>query len=194
MTELMYGFVTGILFGFFLQKGRVLRYDKQLGALRLADFTIVKFMLSHIVVAMVGIYLLYDLGLVKLAVKPTVLGGVIVGGLIFGAGWGLVGYCPGTAVAALGEGRLDAAWAILGMLVGAGVYAEAFPWLKATVLTWGDYGKITLPQVLGVNHWVVIAAVAALTLLLFRALEKYEASRPALKLHRRPGDGMPRQE
>lgn len=177
MSELMYGFVTGIMFGFFLQRGRVIRYDKQLGALRLQDFTIVKFMLSHIVVAMVGVYLLYDLGLVKLAVKPTVLGGVVLGGLIFGVGWGLVGYCPGTAVAALGEGRLDAVWAILGMLAGAGLYAEAFPWLKRTVLTWGDYGKITLPQVLGVNHWVVITAVVVLTLLFFRWLEGYEATR-----------------
>ncbi|MDR7865898.1 MAG: YeeE/YedE thiosulfate transporter family protein [Sporomusaceae bacterium] len=190
MTELLYGFVTGVLFGFFLQKGRVLRYDKQLGALRLVDFTIVKFMLSHVVVAMVGVYLLYDLGLVKLAVKPTILGGVVIGGLIFGLGWGLVGYCPGTAVAALGEGRLDAAWAILGMLVGAGLYAEAFPWLKTTVLTWGNYGKITLPQALGVNHWVVIAAVVALTLLLFWQLERYEAAKPALKLQKRPGQGL----
>ena len=177
MSELMYGFITGIMFGFLLQKGRVIRYDKQLGALRLRDFTIVKFMLSHIVVAMVGVYFLYDMGLVKLAVKPTVLGGVIVGGLIFGAGWGLVGYCPGTAVAALGEGRLDAVWAILGMLVGAGLYAEAFPLLKQTVLTWGDYGKITLPQVLGVSHWLVIAAVIVLTLLLFGWLERYETAR-----------------
>ncbi len=186
MTELVYGLVTGILFGFCLQKGRVLRYDKQLGALRLGDFTIVKFMLSHVVVAMVGVYLLYDLGLVKLAVKPTVLGGVVIGGLIFGLGWGLTGYCPGTAVAALGEGRLDAAWAILGMLAGAGLYAEAFPWLKVTVLTWGDFGKITLPQMLGLNHWLVIGAVVVLTLVLFRHLESFEAARPALTLHKRP--------
>jgi uncharacterized membrane protein YedE/YeeE len=188
MMELVYGFGTGVLFGFLLQKGRVLRYDKQLGALRLADFTIVKFMLSHVVVAMVGVYLLYDLGLVKLAVKPTVLGGVVIGGLIFGLGWGLTGYCPGTAVAALGEGRLDAAWAILGMLAGAGLYAEAYPALKATVLTWGNYGKVTLPQVLGVNHWVVIAAAVVLTLFLFRLLERFEAARPALTLHKHMDD------
>ncbi|GFP24548.1 uncharacterized protein HKBW3S09_02015, partial [Candidatus Hakubella thermalkaliphila] len=42
MTILIYGLVTGILFGFLLQKGRVIRCDKQLGALRLMDMTIVK--------------------------------------------------------------------------------------------------------------------------------------------------------
>ena len=48
MITLFYGLITGILFGFLLQKGEVLRYDKQIGALRLQDMTIVKFMLSHI--------------------------------------------------------------------------------------------------------------------------------------------------
>lgn len=187
MTGLTYGFLAGVVFGFLLQKGRVLRYDKQLAALRLQDFTIVKFMLAHIVVAMVGVYLLYDLGLVKLAIKPTILGGVVVGGLIFGLGWGLVGYCPGTAVAALGEGRLDALWAILGMLTGAGLYAEAYPFMKSTLLTLGDYGKITLPQVLGVNHWLVIGAVVALIFLLLWLLEKYEAAQPTIVLHNKSG-------
>ena len=172
MKILIYGLITGILFGFFLQKARVLRYDKQLGALRLMDMTIVKFMLSTILVGMVGIYLLNDFGLVKLSIKTTVLGGTILGGLIFGIGWGFLGYCPGTSAGALGEGRWDAVWGILGMLVGAALYAEAYPMMKKTVLTWGDLGKITLPQVLGVNHWFIIPLFIIGGLLLFRWFEK----------------------
>lgn len=172
MRMILYGLITGILFGFFLQKSRVIRYDKQLGALRLMDMTIVKFMLSTVLVAMVGTYLLKDVGLVKLSIKSTLLGGVILGGLLFGIGWGLLGYCPGTALGALGEGRFDALWGILGMLVGAGLYAEAYPFLKKTVLTWGDFGKITLPQVLGVNHWVIIPIMVVGGFLLFRWFEK----------------------
>lgn len=157
MRILVYGLIAGVFFGFFLQKARVIRYDKQLGALRLKDMTIVKFMLSSILVSMVGVHTLLDLGLVQLSVKPTVLGGNVLGGLVFGFGWGLLGYCPGTAVAALGEGRWDGLWGILGMLVGAGLFAEAYPGLKKTVLTWGDFGKITIPRVLGLNHWIIIA-------------------------------------
>lgn len=169
---LLYGIVTGILFGFFLQKGRVLRYDRQVGALRLRDMTIVKFMLSTILVGMVGIYALRDLGVVELGIKPAMLGSNIIGGLVFGAGWGLLGYCPGTSLGALGEGRWDAAWGILGMLAGAAAYAEAYPLMKGTVLKWGVYGSITLPDVIGVNYWFVILAVVAGALLLFRWFEK----------------------
>lgn len=172
MKILLYGLVTGVLFGFLLQKGRVLRYDKQLGALRLMDMTIVKFMLSTVLVGMVGVYILKDLGLVKLSVKPTNLGANIIGGLIFGAGWGLLGYCPGTSAGALGEGRWDSLWGILGMLVGAAVFAEVYPALKTSILTWGKLGKITLPQVLGVNHWIIVPIFIVGALVLFGWFEK----------------------
>ncbi|ABA90092.1 YeeE/YedE family protein [Syntrophotalea carbinolica DSM 2380] len=172
MKILVTGLITGILFGFLLQKARVLRYDKQLGALRLQDMTIVKFMLSTIIVGMIGINLLHDLDMISLSIKGTVLGANIIGGLIFGIGWGLLGYCPGTSLGALGEGRWDALWGILGMLVGAGLYAEAYPGLKKSVLTWGNLGKITLADVTGINHWIIIIVLGIGSLALFRWFEK----------------------
>ena len=171
-SQLIYGLVTGILFGFFLQRGQVLRYDKQIGALRLMDMTILKFMLTAIFVGSVGIYLLKDLGLVKLSIKSTVLGATIIGGLIFGLGWGLLGYCPGTSMGAIGEGRWDGLWGLLGMLAGAAAYAEAYPLMKRTVLTWGDLGKITLPGILGINHWIVVPVFVLAGVGLFYWFEK----------------------
>ncbi len=58
------------------------------------------------------------------------------------------------------------------MLGGAALYAEAFPAMKKTVLTWGDLGKITFPQILGVNHWIIIAIAVIGGSLLFRWFEK----------------------
>ncbi|MDY6905030.1 MAG: DUF6691 family protein [Thermodesulfobacteriota bacterium] len=169
--SLLYGIITGILFGFLLQKGQVLRYDKQVGALRLVDMTIVKFMLSAVVVAAIGIYLLKDLGVIELSIKATSLGAQIVGGVLFGIGWGLLGYCPGTAVGALGEGRIDGLWGIVGMLCGGALFASAYPFMKANIISLGSFGKITLPQVIGLNHWIVIIIFAAIVIGLFRFFE-----------------------
>jgi len=112
MTPLLSGLIIGMCFGFLLQKGGVIRYDRQLGALRLQDMTIIKFMLSAVLTGMVGIYLLVDFGAISLRVLPTVIGGNIIGGILFGLGWGLLGYCPATSLGALGEGRYDAIWGI----------------------------------------------------------------------------------
>ena len=167
-----YGLLSGIIFGIFLQKAQVLRYDKQIGAMRFIDMTIFKFMLSSIIVSAIGLYLLKDLGLIKLSVKGTSIGAQLVGGSLFGVGWGLLGYCPGTAVGAVGEGRLDALWGILGMLLGAALYAETYPFMKAKIIPLGNYGKLTLPQALGVSHWLVVVIFAIITLAMFYLFEK----------------------
>jgi hypothetical protein len=173
MGNLILGLLTGIFFGFFLQKGQALKYDKQLGMLRFQDFTILKVMVSAILVGMVGIYFFVDMGIGKLSLKPTILGANIIGGLIFGLGWGMLGYCPGTAVGATGEGRLDAFWGgVLGMLVGAGMFAEIYTFIKDNLMKWGDLGKLSIPKVIGINHWIVIAMIWAIMILMLMALEK----------------------
>lgn len=172
MSELVLGGLTGVAFGALLQQGRVLRFEKQVGAMLFRDMTILKFMLSAIVVGTVGLHLLVGLGVVEFAPKGTLLGANLIGGLLFGAGWAIMGYCPGTAMGALGEGRWHAVWALLGMLVGAAVFAEAYPALKSSVLGWGDLGKLQLPGVLGVSPWIVIVLFVAVVLFLFRLFEK----------------------
>jgi len=172
MEMLIFGLLTGILFGFLLQKAGVVRYDKQIGALRFQDMTIIKFMMSAIIVGMVGIYFFEAFGLVQLMYKPVVIGENIAGGLVFGLGWGLLGYCPGTQGGALGEGRWDALWGILGMIVGAGLYAETYPLLMKGILGWGYFGPLTLPQLFGVNPWLVIIVFVTGVLAMFRWFEK----------------------
>jgi len=171
-TEQLLGLITGVLFGFLLQKGRVLRFDKQLGALLLNDMTIFKFMLSSILVGMVGITLLSSSGIITLGHKPMNVGAVVLGGALFGAGWAIMGFCPGTSVGALGEGRWHAIFAVLGMVTGAALYAELYPFFKSTVLAWKNFGKIGLPDVTGLSPWILIALFWAGTISLFFWFEK----------------------
>ncbi|HPD29417.1 MAG TPA: YeeE/YedE thiosulfate transporter family protein [Phycisphaerae bacterium] len=172
MNEQWLGLLTGVLFGALLQQGRVLRFEKQLGALLLKDMTIFKFMLSAIIVGMVGINLLASLGLIELRVRDTRLAANMVGGALFGIGWAIAGFCPGTSVGAVAEGRWHAVWVILGMLVGAALFAEAYPALQANLLSWGALGKITLASVLGLSPWVVIPILAVVYIVVLVWFEK----------------------
>jgi hypothetical protein len=159
-ARLVLGLVTGILFGFILQKGQVTKYDKIIGFFRLTDWTVLKVLVAGIVSGMVGVYALHDLGLANLHIKPTLLGANIIGGLIFGVGMLLLGFCPGTCAAAFGEGRLDGFFrGIIGILIGAGLYSEVYPLIQSNLLKIGDYGKLTIPDLLGVNAWMVIVPV-----------------------------------
>ena len=172
MNILVNGLITGIFFGFLLQKGRVVRYDKQIGALRLMDMTIVKFFFSAILTGMVGVAVLHHFGMARPLILPANIGANVAGGLIFGIGWAIIGYCPGTSVGALGEGRIDALWGIFGMFAGAALFAEIYPFMSETILQWGEQGSITLPQVLGINDWVVISVFIITGCAFFYWLEK----------------------
>jgi uncharacterized membrane protein YedE/YeeE len=91
---------------------------------------------------------------------------------LFGLGWAVMGFCPGTSVGALGEGRWHAIFGIAGMIAGAAIYAELFPFFKSTVLSWADFGKIGLSEALGINHWIIAFIFTVITLAMFRWFEK----------------------
>lgn len=171
--QLLLGLVFGIAFGFLLQKGGVAKYEVLLGSLLLTDFTVMKIMLTAILVGMVGIFGMHALGLVKLHVKPTRYAANVIGGLVFGAGFALLGYCPGTGAAALGQGNLDAVAGIGGLLAGSYVYAEMSRGLGSTILSWGNRGGIMLPDLFRIRLVPFLAVFAPLLLAALLALEKY---------------------
>ena len=165
------GALTGLVFGWLLEKGGVTRYPTIVGQFLLRDFTMLKILLTAVVVGGLGVYGMLEAGWIEgLSVKSAHLVGNALGGLIFGVGMVVLGYCPGTGVAALGSGARDAGPGILGMLVGAGLYAEAHPWFEAHVLNLGAIGKATLPSISGVSPWWFFALVAVLAAGLFGAL------------------------
>jgi len=160
--QLLLGLVIGILFGFLLQKGNVTEYDVIVGQLLFRDFTVLKIMLTAVVTGMLGVHMLRSLGLATLHPKPGSLGSTLLGGLVFGVGFAVLGYCPGTIAAAVAQGKLDAlVGGLAGIIIGAGLYAHAFPLLARTVLAKGDFGTLTLPELLRVNPWVVVIPLAA---------------------------------
>lgn len=157
-TSLVNGLLIGFLFGFILQKSRVTKHDVIVGFLRLTDLTVLRVMAGAIIVAMIGVHLLNELGLTDLYPPSANFFGLVAGGLIFGAGMATAGYCPGTAAGALGEGKTDALVAMAGMVIGSALYAEVYPVLLPH-LTASEAGPLTLPEVLHLGRWPVIAAL-----------------------------------
>ena len=184
--RLALGLLTGIVFGFLLQKGRVAKYDVILGQLLLKDWTVLKIMGTAIVVGSVGVYALVEGGWASLHVKPLLLAGVLAGAVFFGVGMAVLGYCPGTSVAACGEGRRDAMVGVLGMLAGAGVFVTLYPRLQSLIRALGDRGEITIPEALGVSPWPVVAGLVATGVLTLWVTKARPGRQEPLRL---PGTG-----
>jgi uncharacterized membrane protein YedE/YeeE len=172
--QLVLGLLIGIIFGFLLQKGGVTDYNVIIGQLLLTDFTVVKIMLAASITGMLGVHLLRSLGLAQLHPKPGSFGASVIGGLLFGIGFGILGYCPGTVAGAVGQGALDALFGgVIGMVIGAGIFAALYPKLQQTILSKGDFGELTLPTLFKVNAWILVIPVATALIALLWLMERF---------------------
>lgn len=164
--------VFGIAFGFLLHRGRVADYNTIVRQFLLRDFTVVKIMMTAILVGGIGVFALVHFGYAQFHIKPADLLAISLGAAMFGVGMVLYGYCPGTALSAIGGGSLHALVGGVGMLVGGALYAFSFDWVKANILPVGAMGKIQLPQLLGVNALVIFVCLAAVAVLMFVCIER----------------------
>ena len=172
--KLILGLATGVVFGFLLQKGLVAKFEVIVGQLLLKDWTVVKIMATAVAVGSVGVYALVSMGMATLHVKPALLGGVLLGGLLFGIGMAVLGYCPGTGVAASGAGHRDAMFGVAGMLFGALLYVVGYPRLKPLIEAIADWGKLTLPEATSTSPWLWVAALVLVVSGLLSLLAKLE--------------------
>jgi hypothetical protein len=167
---LVYGLLVGIAMGALIQRVGASSPRMILAALRLEDLTIIKFMATTIAVGTIVTYLL-SLGMpMHFDVKPTYVIGVAVGGLIFGAGFAIGGYCPGTCVVGISEGRKDGWVALLVGIFGALLFTLAFPFIEASLIKPYSYGKITWGDVLHVPTITVAIVFGAALLVAMKLL------------------------
>lgn len=167
----------GLGFGFALERAGFGSARKLTAVFYFYDMAVVKVMFTAIVTTLAGLFALSAFGALNLAdlyVEPTSWAGAIVGGLVFGAGFVIGGYCPGTSVAACATGRLDGFAFVGGMLAGVYVFAETLPgvdqWVRESAV-----GELTLPRLTGVSMgWYVLlfAAILAVAAWGMRAAEK----------------------
>lgn len=176
-TKLYLAVVFGAAFGFLLQRGRVTFYDVIVNQFRFRDFTVLKVMLTAVVVGGIGVWGLHQAGLAQYHVKSADLLGVALGAAIFGVGMVIYGYCPGTGVAAVAQGSVHALVGFFGMLLGGIMYAFSYAWVKENILAVLSMGKIRLPDLTGIPDpaWLALLTIGALGI--FYAIERLEAKR-----------------
>jgi hypothetical protein len=164
-AELAIALLCGLGFGFALERAGFGSARKLTAVFYLYDMAVVKVMFTAIVTAMTGLFALSAVGVMDLAqlyVEPTNYVAQIGGGLVFGAGFMIGGYCPGTSMAALATGRKDGLLFALGMLAGVLAYAEFTPWLDAWYKAHAT-PDLTLPALTGVGMgWWTLAFIAFL--------------------------------
>lgn len=162
-VQLLIGLIIGILFGFLLQQGGVTKYDVIINQLLLQDFTVLKIMISAAITGMLGIYFLKQVGLAQLHPKPGSIGSSVIGGLIFGIGFAVLGYCPGTIAGAVGNGYLDALFGgLIGIIIGSGIFANLYPKLQG-ILKKGDFKTLTIPDLFKkTNPWIIVISSAVI--------------------------------
>lgn len=172
--KLIQGLVIGILFGFFLQKGGVTQYEVLMGQLRLTDFTVLKIILTAIIVSMLCVSYLYPKGFVSVETKEGSIKNAIIGGLLFGIGFGLLGYCPGTIAGAIGNGSLDAVTGgLIGIVLGTVIYAMMYKKLKESgVLTTDKFSEYSLFHMISGNPFKVTLPIGATLVLVLVIIEK----------------------
>lgn len=186
-VSLIVAFITGIAFGFFLERAGFGNARLLAAQFYFRDLRVLKVMFTAIITAMVGLYVLSRVGLMDLSLiylTPTFLVPQIVGGLILGVGFIIGGYCPGTSCVSAATGRIDGMVYVAGMIGGLVGFAEIYPHIERFAKSTG-MGKITLPQLLNIPYGVLVFAVVLMALGAFMAAEWAEK----IVGGKEPGDG-----
>jgi uncharacterized membrane protein YedE/YeeE len=171
MTAL-YAILVGVAMGALIQRIGASSPRVILQNLRLRNLAIIKFMATTIAIGMIVNYAVDAAapGVMHFDIKPTYVIGVALGGLIFGVGFALGGYCPGTCVVGIGEGRKDAVVAIAGGMVGALVFTVLYPVLVDPLIKPLDLGKVRVQDYVGLPPVVLALLIGVGMLVLMRVL------------------------
>ncbi|MBK3333358.1 YeeE/YedE family protein [Persephonella atlantica] len=144
-------FFLGMIFGAIMQLGFLDRLSKVVGAFLLKDLTIPKALMIAMGVGAILIYTGEHFGLLQLHIKPFYPVGIALGGLVFGTGMVIVGYCPGSMPEAVGEGRMDAFLGIVSGVIGGIIFTVLYPVYHNSFLHGPTFGAPTLTDLMGLE-------------------------------------------
>ena len=168
--------VLGFGFGLALELAGFGSSRKLSGIFYFRDMTVLKVMFTAMITAMLGLHLLMTVGVIQsdqIYFLPTVYGAQIIGGLIFGVGFAMAAWCPGTAAVGVASGRLDAVIFLVGAVVGSVLFNEVYS-AVVSVYHWGDAGVKFVWAALGMSSNVFVLLFACVAVVAFWGAEWIE--------------------
>ncbi len=169
----------GAAFGFFLERAGFGSSRKLAGVFYFKDMTVIKVMFTAVITAAMGLSCCIVLGWVTIEsiyLMPTVYGAYVVGGLIFGVGFVMGGWCPGTAAAGLASGKMDALIFLFGAVIGSALFNEMFGLIKP-LYEWGHSGVVFIYDTLGMSKGTFNIILSIMAVLMFWGCEWIERQR-----------------
>jgi len=153
----------GFCFGAIILYSRLDKFEKMAGFMISEDTLVPKMAMTTVALSSIGFYVLVDAGYASFDVKPTILGGLIIGGILFGIGLVILGKCPSAFFVSLSEGCVDALVGIIGGLVGGAVFTILYPWIEQ--ITGPNLGKLRLADIFGGYDLVIVIVFSSVLLL-----------------------------
>ncbi len=152
----------GFCFGAIILYSRLDKFEKMAGFMIFEDTLVPRMAMTTVALSSLGFYFLVDAGYATYAIKPTILGGLIIGAILFGTGLVILGKCPSAFFVSVSEGRVDALVGVLGGMLGGAVFTIAYPWIEK--LTGPDLGKIRLSDLLGGYDLIIVLVLSTVLL------------------------------
>lgn len=153
----------GFIFGAIILYSRLDKFEKMAGFMIFEDTLVPRMAMTTVALGSLGFYFLTQSGYASFDIKPTLLGGLIIGGILFGIGLVILGKCPSAFFVSVSEGRVDAFVGVVGGMFGGFIFTIYYPWISK--IMGPNLGKLSINDFF-TGHGLLIVVIFSFTLLL----------------------------
>ncbi len=176
-TLLIFAVIIGFFFGYALYRSGFYSAKKLAGVFYLYDFAVYKVIFFAIVVASLLLWFFSSIGLLKfelLSFHPSYLWSAAIGGFIFGIGFSIGGFCPGTSLVSAVTGSFDAIAFFVGVYLGIAIWDLGYPFIFKGLNHLGKIEAKTMMELWGIPYIILIAIAIVIVIVTFPLVDKIE--------------------
>ena len=166
-------FLIGVIFGGIIQYTRVDKFEKIAGFSMLKDTIVPKMLFLAVGLTSIGLYFMIEAGGAHYHIKPIILPGLIIGGILFGISMAILGKCPGTGPISISEGRIDVLVGAIGGVLGGLVFTIYYDDIFKPIMG-ESLGKTILPELFKGNEELTVLIFGIALVIISIAIPRVE--------------------